>query len=90
MKQKCPKCNYSAQVTFGLLGVCVHCGTHPHQFERDLYKEKSETLVSDFISALDDTASEASEEGALWIARAKERAIDKVSSRPTGRAEKDF
>ena len=71
MKQKCPKCNYSAEVTFGLLGVCVHCGTHPFQFERDGYKKKSEELTGIVMGTIDEVSSEASEEGALWIARAK-------------------
>lgn len=68
---KCPKCGYSAQVTFGLLGVCVRCGTHPHQFERDKHKARADEMVGTCMGIIDSVSEEASEEGSLWLAKAK-------------------
>jgi hypothetical protein len=78
MNQKCPKCDYSAQVTFGLLGVCVQCGTHPHQFERDVYKKKAGDMAAIVMDTLSEVSSEASEEGALWIARSKAKISERI------------
>jgi hypothetical protein len=80
MRQKdiCPKCKYSADVTFGILGVCVRCGAHPLEYRMEVLKIEASRSAEACIAIIDQVISETDETQRQPLGIARERIFEKV------------